>query len=260
MDIDIIELTDRKTRFVVSGVSPAFANSLRRSMIAEVPSLAIDDVNIYENTSVLFDEMLALRLGLIPLKSDLSSYVLHSECGCEDGCPQCRVSITLSVEGAKTVYSKELKSADPKVAPVDDDIPIIELKEGQKVVLEAIAKLGSGKEHAKWQPAIACSYKNMPIITISKCDKCGACVDVCPSDILALDNTVTAQNSAECSLCRLCEAACGLGAIRIGSNSTSFIFSLESDGSIPVTELVQRAADSVKKKAKMLIKNLSDLT
>lgn len=142
MDVDIIELSDRKIKFVLSGVSPAFANSLRRSMIAEVPSLAIDDVNIYENTSVLFDEMLALRLGLIPLKSDLELYVSRSECDCEGGCPRCQVSIMLSVEGPKIVYSNELKSADPKVAPVDDNTPIIELKEGQKVVLEAVARLG----------------------------------------------------------------------------------------------------------------------
>ncbi|MCD5409211.1 MAG: DNA-directed RNA polymerase subunit D, partial [Methanocellales archaeon] len=224
MDVEIIEMSDRKIKFILSGVSPAFANSLRRSMIAEVPSLAIDDVNIYENTSVLFDEMLALRLGLIPLTSDLESYVSPPECSCEGGCPRCQVSITLSVEGPKTVYSNELKSADPKVAPVDDNTPIIELKKGQKVVLEAIARLDRGKTHAKWQPAIACSYKNMPTITISKCDKCGACVEVCPRNILALDNTVTVQNSAECSLCRLCEDTCGLGAITIGSDSTSFIF------------------------------------
>lgn len=210
MDVEIIEMSDRKIKFVLSSVSPAFANSLRRSMIAEVPSLAIDDVNIYENTSVLFDEVLALRLGLIPLTSDLESYVSHSECNCEGGCPQCQVSITLSVEGPKTVYSNELKSADPKVAPVDDNTPIIELMEGQKVVLEAIARLDRGKTHVKWQPAIACSYKNMPIT--------------------------------------------------IGSDSTSFIFSLESDGSIPAAELVQRAVDVIKKKAKILIKSLSDLT
>ncbi len=260
MDVDIIGLSDRKIKFILSGVSPAFVNSLRRSMITEVPSLAIDDVNIYENTSVLFDEMLALRLGLIPLTSDLESYVIHSECSCEGGCPQCQVSITLSVEGPKTVYSNEMKSADPKVVPVDDNTPIIELKSGQKVVLEGIARLDIGKTHAKWQPAIACSYKNMPTITISKCDNCGAYIKASPRDIIAPNIAATIKNIVECSACHLCEDTCGLGGITIDSDSTSFIFSLESDGSIPAAELVQRAADVIKKKSKMLIKNLRDLT
>ena len=132
-NINIIELSDRRAKFILSGVSYAFANALRRSAIAEVPTLTIDDVNIYENTSVLFDEMLALRLGLIPLETDLDSYILHSECKCEGGCPQCQVSLTLNVEGPKVVYSGELKSSDPKIVPADEKIPIIKLIEGIKI-------------------------------------------------------------------------------------------------------------------------------
>ena len=83
MEIDIIELSDRKARFVLSGVSTAFANAIRRSILSEVPVLAIDDVNIYDNTSVLFDEQLALRLGLIPLKADAKKYTFRELCKCE---------------------------------------------------------------------------------------------------------------------------------------------------------------------------------
>jgi len=88
MNVEVVELDDRKAKFVLSGVTHAFANSLRRGMLAEIPTLAIDYVNIYDNTSVLFDEQLALRLGLIPLATDLDSYVLPSDCGCGgEGCP-----------------------------------------------------------------------------------------------------------------------------------------------------------------------------
>ncbi|UZE91841.1 MAG: DNA-directed RNA polymerase subunit D [Methanosarcinales archaeon] len=260
MNVDIIELSELKAKFVLSGVSPAFANALRRSMIIEVPSLAIDDVNIYENMSVLFDEVIALRLGLIPLKTDLNSYVLRSECKCEDGCPKCQVSLMLSVEGPKTVYSGDLQSSDPKVVPAEANIPIVKLKKDQKLVLEAIAILGKGKDHAKWQPAVACGYKNMPKIVISGCDGCGACVDVCPIGILELDKTVIVKDEAKCSLCRLCEKSCESGAIKINTDPTSFVFSVEVDGSMLCIEAIIRATDEIKTKAKALTKNLSVLT
>ncbi len=260
MNVDVIELSGSRAQFVLSGVSPAFANALRRSMMAEVPSLAIDDVNIYENTSVLYDEALALRLGLIPLKTDLDSYVLRSECKCEDGCPRCQVSLTLSAEGPKTVYSGDIQSSDPKVVPVETNIPIIKLKKDQKLALEAIARLGKGKDHAKWQPAVACGYKNLPKIVISGCDGCGACVDVCPKGILELNETVVVKDEIKCSLCRLCEKSCESGAIKISADPASFVFSVEADGSMPCMEMIIRAADEIKKKAKALTKSLSVVT
>jgi len=242
MNVDIIELSESKAKFVLSGVSSAFANALRRSMITEVPSLAIDDINIYENTSVLFDEVIALRLGLIPLKTDLNSYVLRSECKCEEGCPRCQVSLMLSAEGPKTVYSGDLQS-----------------KKDQKLVLEAIARLGKGKDHVKWQPVVACGYKNLPKIVISGCDGCGACVEVCPKGILELNETVAVKDEIKCSLCRLCEKACESGAIKINTDPASFVFSVEADGSMPCIEMILRAAEETKKKAKMLTKSLDVL-
>ena len=72
MEIVFASLDDSLARFTLSGASTAFANAFRRAMIGEVPTLAIEDVRIYDNTSALFDEMLAHRLGLIPIKTDLT--------------------------------------------------------------------------------------------------------------------------------------------------------------------------------------------
>jgi DNA-directed RNA polymerase subunit D len=168
MNVKILERGEKEVQFMLSGVKVRFANALRRAMISEVPKLAIEDVNIYENTSLLYDEQLALRLALIPLKTDLSDY------GLDD-----RISLTLKAisperEGYTIVYSKELISTDPKVEAAFENIPIVKLISAerevggiksvarQKVALEAIAKLGSGKEHAKWQPVTVCSYRDMP--------------------------------------------------------------------------------------------------
>ncbi|MEA1894816.1 MAG: DNA-directed RNA polymerase subunit D [Euryarchaeota archaeon] len=258
MNVEVVELDDRKAKFMLSGVTHAFANSLRRGMLAEIPTLAIDYVNIYDNTSVLFDEQLVLRLGLIPLKTDLDSYVLPSDCGCGgEGCPQCQVSLTLSVEGPKVAYSTELVSADPSVMPADA-VPIVKLAEGQRISLEAVARLGTGHDHAKWQAGIACGYKNMPHITVlEECDACGMCVDACPRGVLVIaDETVEVVDERACSLCRLCESVCELDWIKVDTYPDSVIFTAESDGSMPITELIIRSADNIKERATALDKYL----
>jgi len=184
MEIAFFRLDERVARFIISGVSTSFANMLRRAMISEVPTLAIEDVRIYDNTSVIFDEMLAHRLGLIPLRTDLARYAVRSECSCGGaGCPVCTATYTLSVEGPKTVYSSDLISQDPDAAPAEGSIPIIDLGPEQKIVLEAHAIVGTGKEHAKWQATTACGYKNYPAIAVDeRCDGCGMCIDECPRD------------------------------------------------------------------------------
>ncbi|HJH32009.1 MAG TPA: DNA-directed RNA polymerase subunit D [Methanosarcinaceae archaeon] len=252
MEVDILEISDRSAKFILSNTTSAFANGIRRAMLADVPTLAIDDVNIYDNTSVLYDEQLALRFGLVPLTSDIVDFIPLDECSCEDTCPACQVSLTLSVEGPKMVYSGDLVSSDPKVQPADRNVPIVELKEGHKVVIEAIAHMGFGKNHAKWQAGVACGYKNMPIIIINGCDNCGVCVDKCPRGIIHLEPTgavVSKEDLLKCSLCKLCEGICDLGSISVKEDERSFIFSSESDGSYTSRELILNAGKVIKDKA-----------
>lgn len=256
MEIQFASLDDAVARFTLGGASPAFANALRRAMISEVPTLAIEDVRIYDNTSALFDEMLAHRLGLIPIKTDLATYSRKETCACGGaGCPGCSVTYTLSAEGPKMVTSNDLIPQDPKAVPVYNNIPIVKLTKGQKLVIEARAILNTGKEHAKWQPTVVCGYKNYPVITISEaCDACGVCIDECPREILAVKGKkvgVVESKLPECSMCRLCERACvatGIGeepAIRISAEPDRFIFVIEGDGSLSVKEIMQRALEHI---------------
>ncbi len=182
MQVQIVKKDQDSIRFKVDGISSAFANTLRRIILSEVPTMAIDEVVIIENSSVLHDEILTLRLGLVPLRTDLDSYNLPEECNCKSelGCNLCRVILTLDVEAkddVKTVYSADMVSENPKVSPVSDKVPIVKLAPGQKVRLEAYARLGRGKVHAKWQPVSVCTHRYMPIINISNdlCDACGKC-------------------------------------------------------------------------------------
>lgn len=271
MEIAFSRLDERVAKFTLSGVSTSFANMFRRAMISEVPTLAIEDVRIYDNTSVLFDEMLTHRLGLIPLRTDLKRYARRSECTCEGaGCPVCTATYTLSVEGPKTVYSSDLIPQDPDAAPAEEKIPIIDLGRDQKIVLEAYAIAGTGNEHAKWQATTACGYKNYPAITIGElCDGCGMCVDECPRNVLETAQgkvRVIAGRQEFCSLCRLCERACvagGIGteaAIRIGTDASSFIFVVEGDGSMPVREIIERALQYIQKSSDDLVDVMNEIT
>jgi len=271
MEIAFSRLDEKVAKFTISGVSTSFANMLRRAMMSEVPTLAIEDVRIYDNTSVLFDEMLAHRLGLIPLRTDLDRYVTRAECTCEGaGCPVCTATYTLSAEGPKTVYSSDLIPQDPDAPPAEEEIPIIDLDKDQKVVLEAYAVIGTGKEHAKWQATTACGYKNYPVITVDeKCDGCGMCVDECPRDVLEAGQgkvRVIGGRQEFCSLCRLCERAClagGIGteaAIHISADETKYIFVVESDGSMPVREIIERALEYIQKTSDDLVDVINEIT
>jgi DNA-directed RNA polymerase subunit D len=263
MDIDILELSERKARFILSGVSVSFANALRRAILAEVPVMAIDEINIYDNTSVLFDEQLSLRMGLIPLKADTKNFSLPEECTCEGkGCPTCQVSMTLSAEGPKVVYSGDIVSSDPGVCPADATIPIVELKDKHKVVLEAIAKLGTYRKHAKWQVGIVSGYKNVPILTFKECDLCGECVRVCPRDILKIEGEkvkIADNDIIECSLCKLCEEACEMDAISVDYDPESFVMMFETSGGITAAELAVEAANSIKARAQKMEEILDTL-
>ncbi len=271
MEIAFSRLDERVAKFTLSGVSMSFANMFRRAMISEVPTLAIEDVRIYDNTSVLFDEMLAHRLGLIPLRTDLKVYKPRSECTCEGaGCSACTATYTLSVEGPKTVSSSDLIPQDPDAAPAEEGIPIIELAKDQKVVLEAHAVLGTGKEHAKWQATTACGYKNYPVIAIdARCDGCGMCIDECPRNVLETKQgkaRVVEGRQELCSLCRLCERAClagGIGteaAIRIDTDTEKFIFVVESDGSMPVRDIIERALQYIQRSSDDLVDVMNEIT
>jgi len=150
-DVQYVERDDRSARVLIRGLTPAFANGIRRAMIADVPTFSIDTVRFVENSSVMFDEMIGLRLGLIPLKTPLDDFEVGDE-----------VTRALDVEGPATAYSGDIESADPLVEVADDNIPIIELKkEGQRLEFEADAVLDTGKEHAKHQGGVSVGYRHL---------------------------------------------------------------------------------------------------
>ena len=163
--VDVLERTDERVVIKFNNISRQYINAIRRIAISEVPTLAVDDVVILENSSVMHDEAVAHRLGLIPLRTELHRFVMPQECDCQStlGCSKCRVLLVLdseAMEKTKIVTSGELLSEDELVKPISKDIPIVVLAPSQKLKFEAYARLGVGKDHAKWQPTSAAVVKD----------------------------------------------------------------------------------------------------
>lgn len=266
VEIEILEKTDDYVRFIVKGVNVPFANALRRIMLTEVPAMAIDELVILENSSMLNDEILAHRMGFVPLKTDLDSYNLPEECTCksEFGCNLCRLTLTLEAEATEktiTVYSRDLKSENPDITPVSDKIPIVKLAPEQKIKLEAYARLGKGKDNAKWQPVSMCTYKYLPQVKIDleRCNACAECVKLCPERVLIdMEEGIKTQNVIECTLCMDCVDACPQNppAIEISWEKEAFVFKIESTGALPVERIMLEALKILDKKIKDLSKQL----
>jgi DNA-directed RNA polymerase subunit D len=163
--IEILERDDNRVVLEFNGIPRQYVNAIRRLSISEVPTFAIDDVVMLENSSVMHDEAVAHRLGLVPLRTDLDRFVLPNHCDCKSslGCAKCRVLLVLDSEAndkTKVITSAELVSEDDTVKPISKEIPIIVLAPGQKLKFEAYARLGLGKDHAKWQPTSAAVVKD----------------------------------------------------------------------------------------------------
>ncbi|MEK6849547.1 MAG: DNA-directed RNA polymerase subunit D [Nanoarchaeota archaeon] len=243
-----------RVTFLLKETTPAFANALRRTIIEDVPTMAIEDVEIVKNGSALYDEMIAHRLGLIPLKTDLKGYTPKDECTCAGaGCAKCTVVLTLKAKGPCIVLAGELKSKDPKIKPVFADTPIVELLKNQELEFEATAQLGRGKEHVKWSPALAW-YEYEPTVTIHQ-DKVAACKDKLPPQIFDKTGKIDKKLIVG-SLVDACDGACE--AVTIERNPTSVLFHVEPWGQLSAREIVTAAFDILAQRFTDFDKKLSD--
>ncbi|PGH03887.1 hypothetical protein AJ79_07245 [Helicocarpus griseus UAMH5409] len=177
-DKKIQQAEPHRVDFCLSSVDLAFANSLRRTILAEVPTVAIDVVEIESNTSVLPDEFVAHRLGLIPLNSkNCDSDMEYSrDCDCEGGCARCVVTLSLqarcSGEDIMKVYARDLVIVgdranewvgNPVITDAEGKGPVIcKLRRGQEIKMTCIAKKGIAKEHSKWAPTAAVGFEYDP--------------------------------------------------------------------------------------------------
>ncbi|RZV08397.1 DNA-directed RNA polymerase subunit D [Natrinema hispanicum] len=235
-DVEFVEREDREARFLVRGVTPAFANGIRRAMVADVPTMAIDTVRFVENSSVMFDEQLALRLGLVPLTTPPVGEFAEDD----------TVTLSIDVEGPATAYSGDLVSSDELVQPADENIPIIELKDDQRLEAEADAVLDRGKDHAKHQGGVAVGYRHLQRVEVD-----GDLPEFEEQErriirgVIEDDGELVPTSEFDHDLSNRYPDK----QVRVEDVPNAFVFHVETDGSFTVEELVTRAAETIAARA-----------
>lgn len=269
--IKISHIKELELEFDLIGIDPSFANALRRLLIAEVPTIAIEKVYMMFNTSVVPDEILSHRLGLIPIKADprklefkksgegssnRNTLVFNLKVKCDSKHP----------EKCINVYSKDLIwipqadqeewFKDESVKPVQDDILVAKLAPGQEIDLEVHCEKNIGKEHAKWSPVATATYRLLPKITIKEpimdadAKKFASCF---PEGVISLETKIkdnekhvlaVVNNPRNDTMSRECKRYKEFAdKVELGRVKDHYIFSVESVGILPPQILVEEALD-----------------
>ncbi|XP_066474611.1 DNA-directed RNA polymerases I and III subunit RPAC1 isoform X2 [Tiliqua scincoides] len=188
--VDLVHMDENTLEFDMVGIDAAIANAFRRILLAEVPTMAVEKVFVFNNTSIVQDEILAHRLGLIPIHADPRLFEYKSEDDCDEINTlqfQLKIKCSKNPQAAKEssdpnelfinhkVYSKHMEwvplgsqadNLNANFRPVHDDILIAQLRPGQEIDVLMHCVKGIGKDHAKFSPVATASYRLLPEITL----------------------------------------------------------------------------------------------
>jgi len=239
-----MKIMDKKNNQVTfsAELDESLANAIRR-YVDQIPILAIDEVEISKNDSPLYDETIAHRMGLIPLKMDKTT----SEKTVEE--------ITLIAKKDGMVYSEEMKG---KIDPVYDKIPITVLKKGQELEILATARVGKGSKHSKFSPGLM-FYRNLINVKLDKdCPK--EVINACPKKVFGLENgKVSVIDEDKCDMCEACTDLCR----KMGKNSIeltpteNLVITVESFGQISEEDIFKKAIKILKEDLEEVSKKIA---
>ena len=266
MEIEILEMEEMKAKFILKNSSPAMANALRRTMLTDIPKMAIDKVEFhlgpimvddkeYESVTPLFDEIVAHRLGMIPVPTDYVLFTFQEGCVCGgEGCPSCTIMYSLNKIGPCTVLSGDMMPlGNPDLAVKDQFIPIAELTDGQAVLIYATAVMGTARKHAKWQAAFGVGYKYLPKVSVDekKADTTDAlkCMNVCSRGVFEVKKgKLKVKDSLNCAMCGECEVV-SRGAVAVDADDANFYFKYETDGSLTAQQVLDKTMEILSKQS-----------
>lgn len=231
MEFKVLSKTKDKVIFLVKGINHAYANTLRRIMISEVPTMAIEEIEFKKNNSILYDEMIALRLGLLPLKTNLKSMDEKSE-----------IQFTLKVKGSGYVYASDLKSKDVKCKPVFPKTIIVKLLEKQELQFLATAKLGTGKEHMKWSPGTVFFVQEPTLKINNKSPKLVTFKEKYPPQAFDKKGLLDNKKIIDNNLVDACEGVCD-EILSVEYSKNNFIFTIESWGQLECKTIITTATE-----------------
>ncbi|XP_062375973.1 DNA-directed RNA polymerases I and III subunit RPAC1 [Sardina pilchardus] len=290
--IDIVQMDENTMEFDMVGIDASIANAFRRILLAEIPTMAVEKVFIYNNTSIIQDEILAHRLGLIPIKADPRLFE-YRNAGDEEGTEidtiqlQLKVKCTMNPRAAKDsadprelylnhmVYSKDMKwmpignqadvFAEAGIGPVYGDILLAQLRPGQELDIVMHCVKGVGKDHAKFSPVATASYRLLPEITLlqpvegEKAERLKRCFTPGVIEVENKDGKQVARvaNSRQDTCSREVLRHDDLkDLVKLGRVRDHFIFSVESTGILPPDVLVSEAINVLLAKCQRFINEL----
>lgn len=294
--IDIVHLDENSIEFDMVGIDAAIANAFRRILLAEVPTMAIEKVFIYNNTSIVQDEVLAHRLGLIPIKADPRLFEYRNtgeESSEEEGSEIDTIQLQLKIKCSRNpraskddsdprelylnhmVYSRDIKwvpignqadvFGDSSIGPVHDDILIAQLRPGQELDIIMHCVKGIGKDHAKFSPVATASYRLLPEITIlepvkgEKAERLKGCFSRGVIDLEDVNGKKVAKvvNSRLDTCSREVLRHSDLkNVVKLGRVRDHFIFTVESTGILPPEVLVMEAIKVLMAKCQRFLSEL----
>ena len=281
LGIKIISKNKEELIFDITGIEPPLANAIRRILISEIPTMAIETVILHQNTSVIPDEVLCHRLGLIPILADADEFQYKREN--DEFNENNSLHFKLQVKCTKnkngeivngSVYSGQLvfvpkgKQAekfvgDEVIRPVYDDILIDRLGPGQEIDAELICVKGIGKTHAKWSPVCTAYYRLLSNITFNndiKGEDAKELEALCPKKVFGIKKGVAVVDDIRnCTTCRECIRNNKFKElINLGKESDHYEFHVESVGIYEAEELVFKAIRVLKEKVDMWTSILLD--
>lgn len=277
----VLNASDDELVFELVGIDAPVANALRRILLSEVPTVAIETVFVHDNSSIMPDEMLAHRMGLVPLNvdprrlemrqskdseatsKDTLKFRLRVQCSRNTStapkdniAPPDKLYLQSKVLSGGITYVPFPSSSNvdqvrelglfeaPK--PVHDDIVLVKMRPGQKVHLEMDAVKGIGRDHAKFSPVATASYRMLPEVRLkTKLDGSlgEQLVEKCPMNVFDIeDGCARVAQPRACTMCRECIREPEWNdRVELTRKRDHFIFSVESTGALPCGTLVCEA-------------------
>lgn len=240
MQVEIVTQSPGRALLHVKKTSVATVNAIRRAIISQLPCFAVDEVDFYENNSAFYNEYIANRIGMVPLTFDAKAAA------------DAKISLQVNTAGPGMVTSKDLVSSDAAIKPVNDDFPIADLADGQRLRLEAWAVRGTAKTHAKFQCATA-SYAYYPVFSLKKTAAAKEFLARVPKKMLGENGEVNPWHAELVE--EFIERNPGNG--EFSFKDDEFLFTIESYNDIPAAEHFKTALDVVKKEAAEARKQLA---
>lgn len=212
-----------------SEIEESLANAIRRYM-NHIPIIAVDEIEIFKNDSPLYDETIAHRVGLIPLKMDKAL--------------KKNPVLKLSSKNEGIVYSGELSG---EIEPVNDNIPITYLNKGQELEFNATSISGSGVEHAKFSPGLM-FYRNISEIIVDK-ELADEIKKACPNnDVSEKGAKVIVLDNKKQQVDDICESISEKHGEKAEVNyKKGLVITLESFGQLSPEEIFNKAIEELKK-------------